>query len=143
MLDRQLVFDTVTSHLLRQGKTAIAESDDGEPICAYRDPVDGAKCAIGCLIPDSRYRKSLEGKTVYSDHDGVIKALDPRYGRADRSVFDVAFLCRLQSIHDDLYDDALFTRSVIEPLSVFAKDYNLNPFVLVNCVRALPQGVAR
>lgn len=59
-MNAQQIFDTVASHLLTQGK----RSKDGEG-CAYRGH-GGAKCAVGCLITDGEYRKSMERMRVYA-----------------------------------------------------------------------------
>jgi hypothetical protein len=74
----QQIFDHVTVHLLTQMKqsmthvnrTAMGGSDDGSktiPIltCAYRGD-DGTKCAVGSLIPDELYSRSLEGMCISS-----------------------------------------------------------------------------
>lgn len=50
----QEIFDTVATHLFRQGHQAI---DNGS--CFYRAP-NGDMCAVGVLIPDSYYNKDLE-----------------------------------------------------------------------------------
>lgn len=53
----QEVFDFVVNHLAKQGRMSF---NDVTGRCAYRDP-DGNKCAAGCLIPDDKYSKLLEG----------------------------------------------------------------------------------
>lgn len=61
MLSKQEVFDKVAAHLLKQGEKSLDK--DGE--CAYRGE-GGRMCAIGALIPDSRYNQDLEGLSVDS-----------------------------------------------------------------------------
>lgn len=56
----QEVFETVATHLLKQGGQA--RNEEG---CAYRAP-DGSKCAAGCLIPDDLYDPSIEGKAIWA-----------------------------------------------------------------------------
>ena len=53
MTDQEL-FDRVVTHLAKQGRRAMARV-----ACLYRTP-DGLKCAIGCLIPDEKYRAEME-----------------------------------------------------------------------------------
>jgi hypothetical protein len=59
----QQVFDTVARHLVAQGHRAGVSGEDGTFQCQYFTP-DGHRCAVGCLIPESRYRENLEGQTV-------------------------------------------------------------------------------
>ena len=51
----QEIFDTVATHLFRQGHQAI--NNDGA--CLYRAP-NGDMCAVGVLIPDKYYNKNFE-----------------------------------------------------------------------------------
>ena len=53
----QEVFDQVAKHLLKQGTRSI---DKANGVCVYRSD-DGDKCAAGCLISKSEYRKKYEG----------------------------------------------------------------------------------
>lgn len=59
MMTKQEIFDKVVAHLRAQGGKALNENQ----MCQYRAR-DGAKCAIGCLILDEHYSKSLEGENV-------------------------------------------------------------------------------
>lgn len=52
----QEIFDIVVTHLRKQGKPAMNNIGG----CSYRG-VDGTKCAVGCLIPDSIYKSEMEG----------------------------------------------------------------------------------
>jgi hypothetical protein len=68
-MTEQEMFDKVARHLLTQG----CKSQTAEPsrmvfgtavhYCLYRGP-EGRKCAIGALIPNWAYRKSMESKIV-------------------------------------------------------------------------------
>lgn len=151
MLNRQLVFDTVTSHLLRQGKVStktrpsfdIINGTKNVDYCAYRGD-DGTKCALGCLISDESYNEHLEGKTVYNLDVNVI---DKQYGSLRSYSEDTMFLRGLQHVHDnciklDPKNVKVFIESVINGLAYTAMSYNLDTFVLVNCVRALAQSGA-
>jgi len=51
------VFDFVKAHLLAQGSKCV----NSEGKCRYRS--GDLKCAAGCLIPDSVYDESMEGKS--------------------------------------------------------------------------------
>lgn len=61
----QGIFDRVVSHLAKQGRPAY-HSQGG---CLYRTP-EGLSCAVGCLIPDSVYKFSMEGMSIL----GLIEA---------------------------------------------------------------------
>ena len=84
------VFETVATHLFMQGNRAM---DTGNT-CVYRG-MDGTKCAMGVLVPDSAYDKKW-------DDDGVgvgfvlingVKALKHLSKHTD-------VLTSLQAIHD-------------------------------------------
>ncbi len=66
-MNDQDIFDTVSKHLLTQGKKSVMNptGEAGDADCAYRG-VGGLKCAIGCLIPDDRYHAGLEGESATS-----------------------------------------------------------------------------
>jgi hypothetical protein len=88
----QEIFDKVTTHLLTQGKQSKVED---EPLCLYRGP-DGAMCAVGCLIKDEFYDKSLE-QNLSTDriiHDALEKSgIEVTEGLEK-------FLRTLQKMHD-------------------------------------------
>lgn len=70
----QQVFDQAVTHLRSQGVAAKNETHE----CMYRTP-NGLKCAAGCFIADSEYRKTMEN-TPWSafgpeSHKDLIKAL--------------------------------------------------------------------
>ena len=92
-MTNQEVFDTVCEHLAKQGRRA----RDGSPqnYCCYRAP-DGAKCAVGCLIPDDLYEVEMDG-SGYS----VAPLLDhfPKFRKLFEGV-DEYLLMRLQIAHD-------------------------------------------
>lgn len=99
-MKRQEVFDTVTRHLLTQGKKA---EEFPSRTCVYHSP-KGLKCAIGCLIPDSLYSPDLEGKTAHSlviwytlEEAKVVPAISPT---SHKGTSIRTFLSDLQNIHD-------------------------------------------
>lgn len=94
VMDRQDVFDTVAEHLIQQGKAAVyPNKPDGFEYCRYRTP-DGTMCAVGCLIPDSAYKLSIENKTAKS------VAVEEALPFLVASVADSDFLHDLQLAHD-------------------------------------------
>lgn len=100
-MDKQLIFDRVTKHLLTQK----SQSRDITRLCSYRGP-GGKKCAIGTLILDKFYSSSFEGNDVSSNP--VCRALEsslayflPGSLGCTLSGSDINFLLKLQSIHDN------------------------------------------
>ncbi|MEM5403807.1 hypothetical protein [Paraburkholderia unamae] len=96
-LDGQDVFDIAAWHLLRQHGQAIAP---GTSKSMYRAP-DGKRCAVGWLMPDDVYSRSLE---FFSVRDLASMMLDST--RHEHHAF-TAFLIRhmvllseLQHMHD-------------------------------------------
>jgi hypothetical protein len=113
----QEIFDTSVGALLKQGRPAYSPEDG----CAYRTP-DGAKCAVGHLIPDSKYTPALEG--MPADADDVLRAISE--GAGDHA----HLLQRLQSAHDAPAGGqnwlAVFKLNARE----VAEDFNLSPAIL-------------
>lgn len=66
---RQEVIDYVYGKLKDQ-KWPSRKTLSGEDFCAYRG-TEGRKCAIGHLIPNSLYRKSMEKKMAWEVLDAV------------------------------------------------------------------------
>jgi len=85
-MTNQRLFDRVSKHLLKQGEKSVGP--DG--ICRYRGP-RGLKCAIGCLIPNSRYHPDLEGQSTYAP--AVIAA-------AGYTKDQIKLVLELQNLHD-------------------------------------------
>ncbi len=102
-MKRQMIFDDVARHLLTQRRRSLSRhgEDDITTGSAYRGAT-GARCAIGCLIPDNIYDHMIEGYRVgtYS----VLTKIDPRYEVPKKPghvvADDIEFLERLQVIHD-------------------------------------------
>lgn len=104
-MTNQEIFDTVYRHLLSQGKRA--KTEDGD--CVYRTE-DGAKCAVGCLIPDELYMSDIETASA------ELAALGVRDGARERflgEIFDeigipkesAYLLGALQGVHDHEHPD--------------------------------------
>jgi hypothetical protein len=87
----QEVFDKVATHLLTQRSRAV-DRLGGD--CVYRAP-DGTKCAIGCLIPDELYCRSLEG--LSAQRIGIRLAEDLPW---IAPVTESGLLMALQTVHD-------------------------------------------
>lgn len=88
MTTKQEIFDTVVRNLHAQGRPAV----NSKGHCEYRT-ADGCKCAVGGLIPDDKYGRSLEGCVVTSPY--VLAALP----EAMRHHVDL--LSDLQAAHDN------------------------------------------
>jgi len=88
-MDNQEVYDKVKAHLLSQGRKSL--NANGQ--CAYRGE-NGAMCAVGVLIPDSMYSRSMEGAAC-----NAVELRDV----LDNLGINREFARRLQQIHDDVY----------------------------------------
>jgi hypothetical protein len=117
-MTKQEIFDTVALHLIKQGKKSV--NDIGR--CLYRSP-EGLKCAIGCLIPDEVYQRSMEGHGVsrlLGNYDSL-KFLWP---------FD-AILNALQITHDKTCGEGqTWTDAVVLRLRKIAEKYNLSTKII-------------
>lgn len=88
-MTNQEAFDKMVAHLRKQGQKAYENG-----ACRYRTK-GGLMCAVGCLITDAEYKRSMEGRGVeymLPDHE-VLQDLDP------------PFLAEMQDTHD-AYDPA-------------------------------------
>ena len=83
----QQAFDKIRTHLSVAGSRCTAS---GGYTCLYYGN-EGARCAVGALIPDSEYSKDLEGMELGKVVDSC----------ASLAGLDVRFLRDAQSIHDD------------------------------------------
>lgn len=81
--------------LVRSASDGTFPSLDGDGSCLYRGP-EGARCAVGLLIPDDRYTEELEGKVP--GHNAVYQALEGSVpaGLTERD------LTAVQLCHDDV-----------------------------------------
>jgi hypothetical protein len=86
-------FDTALLHLLNQGHRCVSASGRSQ----LRAP-QGGKNAIGALIPDRLYQKSMEGKTVQQ----LLAAAGPDFDalREHFSGVTLPLLNELQDLHD-------------------------------------------
>lgn len=88
--DLQDVFDHVAKHMLKQGVRSV----DNMGNCQYRG-VDGLMCAVGCLITDRKYKRKIEGHSVY---DTDVWAALPAHVKKISNV--QALLNGMQNTHD-------------------------------------------
>ena len=79
---------TIKEHLIKQNRPSV----DSNGKCMYRGE-DGTKCAIGCLIPDHLYNKSMEHKPVDQIAHLLTEVLPP-------DSVDIVALMEAQFIHD-------------------------------------------
>lgn len=92
---RQQTFDKAVNGLISQGKRAISSTDSR---CKYR--YRGLKCAVGHLIPDDQYSRSMEGKSINPDYlpneqvPAQVTLLMKKLGH------DTEFCAELQAQHD-------------------------------------------
>lgn len=96
-MNKQEVFDKVYDHFITQGNPRSVE--EGGKGCLYRGP-DGARCAVGLLIPDDLYEPEMD---VTGDVRGLLADF-PQLGRVlgVKSQDDTDFLQALQSAHDEV-----------------------------------------
>jgi hypothetical protein len=92
-INNQGAFDSALLHLLIQGHRSVSASGRSQ-LRALR----GGKSAIGALIPDGLYRKSMEGKTIQQ----LLAAKDPECDSLRERLSGVALplLNELQDLHD-------------------------------------------
>jgi hypothetical protein len=85
--DAQMIFNTVYTHLLKQGGPSTIRG-----ACMYRGQ-NGRMCAVGFMIPDDVYEEDMEGTNALSliAHTPKLEHLQPH----------MTLLRRMQGIHDD------------------------------------------
>lgn len=65
-LTPQQAYDQIREYFAREGAVLAKTENPGELNgCWYRSP-NGAKCAVGCLIPDEAYNSKMEDHTLSS-----------------------------------------------------------------------------
>jgi len=78
--------------VIAQGKKSVNDED----LCMYRG-FDGLKCAIGHLIPDSKYSPYIEDKVLVSGR--VVEELFPKKYKTDSNWINL--FTTLQTQHDN------------------------------------------
>lgn len=123
-MNKQEIFDTVSVHLLRQGKKSMKTLPKVGEACAYRGD-GGCMCAIGALIPDDKYDPDMENQTVYGlidEFPGALAHLGIFAGLGASARWHASFLAKLQAIHDSTFLPADWPRE----LAAFAAGEGLN-----------------
>jgi hypothetical protein len=122
MMTLQQIFDKVARHLLTQMKQSRTELGS----CAYRG-ADNTMCAVGCLIEDKHYKRTIEFKGARDTNvqeilvkSGILEAVD-----VDNYSLKTELLARLQVVHDSNQPSAWK-----ELLVKLANDCGLDPKVL-------------
>lgn len=93
-MNKQEVFDKVAKHLVTQNAASLLGT-----MCAYRTTT-GLSCAIGCLIPDSKYSRLMDftGAPILSN--GRVRDVLREEGIDVDTQEGLNFLSALQSVHD-------------------------------------------
>lgn len=88
-MNRQEIFDKVTTHLLQQNERAVSYIGS----CSYRG-IGNTMCAVGCLITDDEYMQEMEGSSVYGLYNSELLPahLCPH----------ITLLEQMQNIHDNI-----------------------------------------
>jgi len=115
-MTNQEIFDQVYRHfVLESGKPSFTRDPITEEIsCKYRGP-DGARCAAGLFIPDDKYDPKCEGFQC----DKAFEKLNFNFNG------DLAFLLKLQQLHDILCRSDSFKEEMEEGLKFLADNENL------------------
>lgn len=114
----QETFDFVAQHLIRQGIRSIYEGK-----CMYRSP-DNHKCAIGCLIPDEKYRSSMEGLSVdyfRLSYPGILPPVRPTLLNALQRAHDMNNISLLRC-----------SQEWVTMMRDIALDHDLNPQAILH-----------
>lgn len=101
-MNKQQIFDKVILGLMSQ-EFELSWSDD-QSCCMYRGD-NGAKCAVGHLIPDSLYDPEMERKdvwTLYDTHPEMKKVVPLKH---------VGMLSDLQEWHDYCLKDLQYSEN--------------------------------
>jgi hypothetical protein len=99
-------------------KQKYIQSNDSKGVCAYRGP-DGLRCAAGHLIPNSLYRKEIEGKNI-----GSLKGIYTKIAKYFENV-EGYLLTDLQMAHDFRLSSEGNSLGWETKMKQIAKDYNL------------------
>jgi hypothetical protein len=103
-MSKQELFTFITKHLLEQGAKSAEISDRLGHTCMYRN--GNLACAVGCLIPNRSYRKSMEGNDVYTLAENF---------RTFKVYYEehLNLLAELQHVHDD-YAECYWKEKLVE-----------------------------
>lgn len=125
----QEIFNYVLAHLKMQNARAM-----GTPgTCAYKNE-EGKSCAIGCLIPDDLYTRSIEGKSITmlkKQFPKISKYLELNKPERFRLFKD------LQELHDDYLQNGCNDKDFIKMVHSIAEWHELK---VPSQAQPLPQG---
>lgn len=93
-INRQEAFDKSTRGIIAQGGPAISGNK-----CAYRTP-EGRKCAAGQLMPDDKYNRHMEGRSVAAEEVRTAFGFQP-FSPDTKEDTDLWYLRALQGAHDE------------------------------------------
>lgn len=93
----QDAFNKAYLHLLKQNSTSMYVDEAGIMGCAYRGDA-GNQCGIGCLIEDTEYSPSLEGRSAANP--AVLRAIHSSGYPAD--YLSAVFYLTIQDMHDEV-----------------------------------------
>ena len=93
-MNDQEAFDKMVRHMRLQGEKCTDETGN----CVYRG-LDGMKCAVGAIIPDTEYRWEFDNSIESSQIENIIDQIPSL-----RDV-DLDILMEMQYIHDSLPND--------------------------------------
>ncbi len=113
-MNLQQAYNDIKIHLLTQ-----MEKSMGDVSCMYRSE-SGLSCAVGCLIPDSKIKRLMEGRSA-SNLVGRFQELHEFILFDDVSINEsINFISSMQKIHDN-YNVHVWEHQ----LSLVAKEYGL------------------
>jgi hypothetical protein len=115
----QRMIDIGAKQMRAQGCCSVQRS-----ICAYRGK-NGSKCFIGALIDDKHYSKDLEGVSINSTSEGVLKALESS-GYLLNSELLEALETAQYVLHDELEQAKDFPAAFEAALVSYCSDYELD-----------------
>lgn len=135
----QELFDRIVNHLAKQ---KFQSKEDH--MCKYRS-TSGLSCAIGCLIPDDKYKPEFD-----SGKASIMKVLKESGIMDGYTGEDFAptsnFLATMQMTHDRFITDSDSEANVIDlkkHLRIVAKQFNLDSHDVDNITSWLPAPIAK
>lgn len=117
----QDMFEFVFKKLYQQNRRSV----DSNTSCSYRG-FDGARCAVGWLIPDEIYSPEMEGYKI-SGIVGKYSLTDNIYGLPSEITQNLNFLASLQGAHDwKIIDYENFREGLCKTFKSVGIEYKLN-----------------
>lgn len=114
-MNNQEFFTKTLNHLRKQGVPAMGPGEYDNPQCMYRGE-NGTSCAIGCHIPDDKYKSSMENLRV--------KALLQKFPDL-QPIFEGVnseLMADMQFLHDNCFEDLA---DLEKQATVIARIHNL------------------